>query len=163
MAGYRERIWDRYKLPLHLAGGVTDPAYFAAVERYIDGVSVVASVDRAEPQGPASWRSAREIADLCNRARLFVTASPRESFGIALIEALACSTTCVVNGEFRSFAEAELRPRVFSNVAAKRGAILDLVDRALGEEVRIDASEWARKYSLGETCKATLRFIWERL
>ena len=163
VAGYRERIWERYGLPLHLVGGVTDPAYFAAVEPYIDGVSVVASLDREQPQGAASWRSAREIAELCNRARLFVTASPRESFGIALLEALACGTTCVVNGEFRGFAESELAPRVFGHVAGKRGSTLDLIDQALAGEARIDASAWARKYSLGEIRKATLRFIRDRL
>jgi hypothetical protein len=36
-----------------------------------------------------------------NRARVFITASRNESFGIALAEALACGTTCV-NGECMS-------------------------------------------------------------
>jgi len=161
--GYRERIFEEYGLPLYLAGGVADPDYFREVEPYIDGVSVVSSIDPGQPLASSNWRSAREIALLCHRARLFVLASPKESFGLALIEAMACGTTCVVNGDYRGFAELDLRPHVYGNITGKRGSVVDLVARALCDDVRIDASEWARKYALRETRRALSRFIDDRL
>lgn len=160
---YRERIFEKYGLPLYLAGGVADPDYFREVERYIDGVSVLSSIDPGQPLASSNWRSARDIALLCNRARLFVLASPKESFGLALIEAMACGTTCVVNGEYRGFAEADLRPNVYGNITDKRGSVVDLAVRALCDDVRIDASEWARKYALRETREVLSRFIDDRL
>ncbi len=159
VAGYREAVFERTGLPLVLAGGATDPRYFARVEPYIDGVAV--TVDSGTGREP--WRSATEIASLCNRARLFVSASPRESFGIALVEALACGTTCVVNGDYRGFAAAELAPRVHGHVAGKRGSTLALVARALADDVRIDASGWAAQYSLGATRQVLLPFLDARL
>ena len=161
--GYRERIFEVYGLPLYLAGGVADPDYFRELERYIDGVSVVSSIDPGQPLASSNWRSARDIALLCHRARLFVLASPKESFGLALIEAMACGTTCVVNGEYRGFAEADLRPNVYGNITGKRGSVVDLAVRALCDDVRIDASEWARKYALRETRRVLSRFIDNRL
>ena len=161
--GYRERIFEEYGLPLYLAGGVADLDYFREVERYIDGVSVVSIIDPGQPLASSNWRSARDIALLCNRARLFVLASPKESFGLALIEAMACGTTCVVNGEYRGFAEADLRPNVYGNITGKRGSVVDLAARALCDDVRIDASEWARKYALRETREVLSRFIDDRL
>ncbi|MBA2590821.1 MAG: glycosyltransferase [Pseudomonadota bacterium] len=161
--GYRERIFEEYGLPLYLAGGVADMAYFREVEPYIDGVSVVSSIDPGQPLASSNWRSAREIALLCHRARLCVLASPKESFGLALIEAMACGTTCVVNGDYRGFAELDLRPHVYGNITGKRGSVVDLAARALCDDVRIDASEWARKYALRETRRALSRFIDNRL
>ncbi|MGH8588126.1 MAG: glycosyltransferase, partial [Gammaproteobacteria bacterium] len=161
--GYRERIFEVYGLPLYLAGGVADTDYFREVEPYIDGVSVVSSIDPGQPLASSNWRSAREIALLCHRARLFVMASPKESFGLALIEAMACGTTCVVNGDYRGFAEADLRPHVYGNITGKRGSVVDLAARALCDDVRNDASEWARKYALRETRRALSRFIDNRL
>ena len=161
--GYRERIFEEYGLPLYLAGGVADPGYFREVEPYIDGVSVVSSIDPGQPLASSNWRSAREIALLCHQARLFVLASPKESFGLALIEAMACGTTCVVNGDYRGFAELDLRPNVFGNITGKRGSVVDLAARALCDDVRIDASEWARKYALRETRRVLSRFIDNRL
>lgn len=161
--GYRERIFEEYGLPLYLAGGVADPDYFCEVEPYIDGVSVVSSIDPGQPLASSNWRSAREIALLCHRARLLVMASPKESFGLALIEAMACGTTCVVNGDYRGFAELDLRPHVYGNITGKRGSVVDLAARALCDDVRIDASEWVRKYALRETRRALSRFIDDRL
>ncbi len=160
---YRERIFEEYGLPLYLVGGVADTAYFREVARYIDGVSVVSSVDPAQPHADSNWRSARDIARLCRQARLCVLPSPKESFGLALIEAMACGTTCVVNGEYRGFAEADLRPNVYGNITGKRGSIVDLAARALRDDVRIDASGWARKYALRETRRVLSRFIDDRL
>ena len=164
VSGYRERIFDVYGLPLHLVGGVADLAYYREVEPFVDGVAVVSTiVDPAEPLADSSWRTAREIADLCNRARLFVSASPKESFGLALIEAMACGTTCVVNGDYWGFAESELRPNVFGNISSKRGSVLDLVDEALHGDVRIDGSKWAGRYSLYKTRDAISRYVDERV
>ncbi len=161
--GYRERIFEEYGLPLYLAGGVADPDYFREVERYIDGISVVSSIDPGQPLASSNWRSAPEIALLCHRARLCVLASPKESFGLALIEAMACGTTCVVNGDYRGFAELDLRPNVYGNITGKRGSVVDLAVRALCDDVRIDASEWVRKYALRETREVLSRFIDDRL
>ncbi|MGQ0594222.1 MAG: glycosyltransferase [Gammaproteobacteria bacterium] len=160
---YRERIFEEYGLPLYLAGGIADTAYFREVERYIDGVSVVSSIDPGQPLASSNWHSAPEIARLCHRARLCVLASPKESFGLALIEAMACGTTCVVNGDYRGFAELDLRPNVYGNITGKRGSVVDLVARALCDDVRIDASDWARKYALRETREVLSRFIDNRL
>ncbi|MGH8909939.1 MAG: glycosyltransferase [Egibacteraceae bacterium] len=160
---YREAIFEEYGLPLHLAGGVTDLAYFRELDRYIDGVSVVSSIDRQRPLAESNWRSAQEIAELCNRARLFVLASPKESFSIAMIEAIACGATCVVNGDYRGFAEADLRPNVYGNITAKQGSVIDLAAQALRDDVRIDGSAWAEQYSLGKTREVLSWFIDERL
>ena len=82
---------------------------------------------------------------------------------MALIEAIACGTTCVVNGNYWGFAEADLRPNVYGNITAKHGCVLDLVAQALRDDVRIDGSEWAKKYSLRQTSEKLSQFIDARL
>jgi glycosyltransferase involved in cell wall biosynthesis len=160
---YKKRIYEKYKLPLYLAGGVNDSDYFIQVSEYIDNVSVFSTVDPASPGATTGWKSPHEIADLCNRARMFVMASPKESFCIALIEALACGTTCIVDGNYWGFDEADIGPNVYGNTTGKRGSILDLIDEALSRDIRIDGSEWVKKFSLKETKKPLLKFINERL
>jgi glycosyltransferase involved in cell wall biosynthesis len=160
---YKERIYEKYNLPLHLVGGVNDSNYFRQVNEYVDNVSVFSTVDPGSPLATAGWKPSQEIADLCNRARMFVMASPKESFCIALIEAIACGTTCIVDGNYWGFDAADIRPNVYGNTTGKRGYILDLVDEALSRDVRIDGSEWVKKFSLKETKKSLLNFINERL
>lgn len=164
--GYKERIYDRYGLPLYLVGGVYSPKfldYALEVSRHVDNSSVLSTLDLQNPLSDSSWKRPRQIADLCNRARMFVMASPEESFCIALVEAMACGTTCVVNGSYNGFDGEELKSRVYGNVTAKHGSILDTLEDALERGVRIDASDWVRKYSLAEAKKAALDFIDERL
>jgi glycosyltransferase involved in cell wall biosynthesis len=145
-------------------GGAADDAYWRQVQRFVDGLAVVSTVvDPDRPSDEDAWRSSREIAELCNRARLFVSASPQESFGLALIEAMACGTTCVVNGDYWGFAERDLRPNVYGNVTGKRGSVVELAVQALRDGVHIDASAWARKYSLRATRDAVLPFIDARI
>jgi hypothetical protein len=76
---------------------------------------------------------------------------------------MACGTTCVVDGNYWGFDEADIRPNVYGNTTGKRGDILDLVDEALSRDIRIDGSEWVKKFSLNETKKTLLKFIDERL
>jgi glycosyltransferase involved in cell wall biosynthesis len=163
VTSYRERIFEPYGLPLHLVGGVDDAEYHRRVQEHVDGVSVVSSVDPQSPLADTNWRTAHEIADMCNRARLFVSSSPKESFGMALIEAIACGTTCAVNGHYWGFAEPDLRPNVFGNITGPRGSVVDLVAQALAEDVRIDGSQWARKYALCRTRAAVADFVDARL
>jgi glycosyltransferase involved in cell wall biosynthesis len=151
--GYRRRIYDRFGLPLLLVGGEAHVRYTRDVLRYADGEAVHA----------VGWRDAPEIADLCNRARFFVMPSPRETFCIALIEAVACGATAVVNGYYGGFAYDELRPRVAGPVAGKRGSILDVLEKAIEHDVRIDAAAWAAKYALPETKEKVMRFIQPRI
>ncbi|MEY2441367.1 MAG: hypothetical protein QOJ46_793 [bacterium] len=162
--GYREAIYEPFGLPLVLAGGATDLDYAREVLRHVDGTAVVTTIeDHADPGAPSSWLSAAELAALSNRSRLYVAASPAEAFGLALVESMACATTCVVNGDYRGFDPAELRPLVHGNVAGKRGSVLDLVAEALRDEVRIDASQWARRYALREIRDGVARFVHDRL
>lgn len=164
VSGYRELVYEPFGLPLYLAGGAGDDAYHAAVAQHVDGVAVRSSiVDPAAPSGDVNWHSAAELAELSNRARLFVSASPKESFGMAMVEALACGTTCVVNGDYWGFEEADLRPRVYGNITGKRGSVLELATDALRQDVRIDASEWAGKYSLRTMREDVARFVDARL
>jgi glycosyltransferase involved in cell wall biosynthesis len=160
---YKERIYEKYKLPLYLVGGVNDYDYFKQVDEYIDNVSVISTIDPGSSEVQTGWRSSQQIADLCNRARMFVMASPKESFCIALIEAMACGTTCVVNGNYWGFDVADISPNVYGNTTEVRGPILALIDEALSRDVRIDGSEWVKKFSLKETKKSLLKFINERL
>jgi glycosyltransferase involved in cell wall biosynthesis len=160
---YKERIYERYKLPLYLVGGINDLKYFSQISEYIDNVSVFSTIAPDRPQAETSWKTSQQIAELCNRARIFVMASPKESFCIALVEAIACGTTCVVDGNYWGFDEADIRPNVYGNTTGKRGAILDLVGEALSRDIRIDGSEWVKKFSLQETKKRLLKFINERL
>ena len=160
---YRQAVFEEYGLPLHVVGGIDDPDYFGEVKRYIDHVAVVSSIDPGDPLAIGSWRSAQEIAELCNRARLFVSAAPKESFGLAMIEAMACGTTCVVNGDYRGFVASDLRPYVYGHITAQQGSVVELIVQALRDEVRIDGSRWAKKYSVSETREALWRFIEKRL
>jgi glycosyltransferase involved in cell wall biosynthesis len=160
---YRQRIYERYGLPLYLVGGAHIPEYFREVWTYVDNVSVFSTADPEQPVAPRSWRSSEEIAGFCNRARLFVTASPSESFCLAMIEAMACGATCVVNGNFFGFDEHDLRPHVFGNITGKSGSILDVLEQALAADVRIDASQWVKKFSLEETREKLMQFIKPRL
>jgi len=78
--GYRKAIFEPYGLPLYLAGGAADVAYYRTVEPFVDGEAVISSiVDRLDPTADANWHSAAELAALCNRARLFVSPSPKET------------------------------------------------------------------------------------
>jgi glycosyltransferase involved in cell wall biosynthesis len=160
---YKERIYDRYGLPLCLVGGVDSVPYFAEICRYIDGISVRSTIESETPDTADGWLGAQEIAALLNRARLFVTASPKESFGIAVVEALACGTTCVLNGSFWGFDTEDLRPNVYGSIAEKRGSIVDLLEEALARNIRIDGSEWVKKFSLQRTAKLQIDFIEQRL
>jgi glycosyltransferase involved in cell wall biosynthesis len=144
-------------------GGVDDVAYWEKVAQYVDGVSVISTVDPARPTAPESWRSAQAVAGLYNRARLFVAASPRESFGMALIEAMACGTTCVVNGAYTGFAEADLAPHVHGHVTGSEGSVVDLVAKAMADDVRIDGSAWAMQHSITRTRPRLAHFIDARL
>lgn len=160
---YRPAVFDQYGLPLYLAGGVGDLSYFGEVKRYIDGVAVASSIDPGDPLATGSWCSASGIAELCNRARLFVSASPKESFGMAMIEAMACGTTCVVNGDYRGFVASDLRPYVYGHITGPQGSVVELVVQALRHGVRIDGSRWAKKYAVSEMRDALAQFIDERL
>ncbi|HEV7806300.1 MAG TPA: glycosyltransferase [Solirubrobacteraceae bacterium] len=161
---YREAIFERYGLPLYLAGGAQDVAYHREIEPFVDGVAVISSVvDADDPSGDANWHSARELAALCNRARLFVSGSPKESFSMAMIEAMACGTTCVVNGDYWGFHEPDLRPRVLGNITGPRGSIVDLVAHALRDDQRIDGSRWAARYSLRAMRDVVSQFVDERV
>lgn len=160
---YRERIYRKHRLPLYLVGGSSDDKYFSLVNEFVDGVSVLSTCDAQHPLDGSGWRTSRDIAELCNRAKMFVMSSPEESFCIALIEAMACGTTCVVNGEYYGFDKNDLRPNVYGNINEKDGSILDLIDDALARHIQIDASEWVKKYSLDETKKRVMPFIHQRL
>jgi len=166
--GYKERIHSRYGLPLYLVGGcdvrsARDRHYFDEVSPYIDRDSVHCSADPEQPSALHSWRTSEEIAELCNRSRMFVIGSPVESFCIALLEAMACGTTCVVNGKFYGFEVGDLQPHVFGNITGARGTILDVLERALEQNIRIDASDWTKKFSLGEIRQKLMPFIRARL
>jgi glycosyltransferase involved in cell wall biosynthesis len=160
---YKKKVYDRFGLPLMLVGGTENLEYFNRVKRYIDGVSVIATADPQSPMKQHSWRTAPEIAELSSRARLFVMASPRESFCIAMIEAMACGLTCVVNGNYFGFDQKELRPHVYGPITRKRGPIADTIVSALERNVRIDASEWVKKFSVEHTREKLLGFIRSRL
>ncbi|HEY8187886.1 MAG TPA: glycosyltransferase [Pyrinomonadaceae bacterium] len=161
--GYKKRIYDKYKLPLYLVGGTNHVDFFPRLHKYIDNVSVHSTIDPKDLGALTNWWNGRQIAAICNRARMFVLASPQETFCIALVEAMACGTTCVVNGDYPGFKARELRPHVYGNIRGKRGNTLDLVEEVLRREIRIDASEWARRYSLTVIKKTVLAFIRERL
>ena len=160
---YRRRIYDMYGLPLYLVGGVDDADYYHQVCPYIDGVAVRSTIDPDDVHSPGNWRSAPEIAELCNRARFYVTASPKESFGIALIEAMACGTTCITNGDYWGFDPADLGPHVFGSTTGRRGSVLDWLDAAFTQDIRLDGSEWAKKYATQLVGVRQLDFIERRL
>ncbi len=163
VSSYREQVFEPYGLPLHLVGGVDDVAYWQEVARHIDGVGVISTVDPSDPTAAGAWRPAPEVARLCNRARMFVSASPRESFGMALVEAMACGTTCVVNGAYTGFPDADIGRQVHGNVTGADGSTVELVAKALADDVRIDASQWATQYSITSTRPQVTRFIDERV
>jgi glycosyltransferase involved in cell wall biosynthesis len=164
--GYKERIYNQYGLPLYLAGGggvrYEEDVYFNEVMKLVDGVAIVSNADPERPLAPSSWLEPAEVASLFHRARLVVMPSPQESFCIALMEALACGTTCVVNGRYSGFKPEELGPRVFGNVTKKQGTILDWVERALQNNVHIASSAWVEEFSLAAIKPKLLRFIQER-
>ena len=160
---YREKIYRKHGVPLYLVGGSSEPEYHALVNKFVDGVSVLSTCDPENPMAASSWRTSRDIAALCNRARMFVMPSKEESFCIALIEAIACGTTCVVNGAYYGFDERDLRPNVYGNIAGRRGTIHALIDEVLSQNIRVDGSGWVKKYSLAKTKKQLMGFIHQRL
>jgi glycosyltransferase involved in cell wall biosynthesis len=161
--GYRERIYEPYGLPLLLVGGVGDLDYYAELAPWIDGAAVCSTIDPANPTSFTAWRDSSQIAALLNRARLFVLASPSENFGIALTEAMASGVTCVVNGHYSGFDPQDLRPHVFGNIAGARGSILTLIERALADDVRIDASIWVQRHSVSRSGEAQRAFVQKQL
>ena len=160
---YRKKIYRKHDIPLYLVGGSSEDKYFPLVNRYVDGVSVLSTCDPANPMAASSWRTSRDIAELCNRARIFVMPSKKESFCIALIEAMACGTTCVVDGFYYGFDEKSLGPHVYGSITGSNGSIHDRIDEVLSRNIRIDASRWVKKYSLMATRKQLMAFIHKRL
>jgi glycosyltransferase involved in cell wall biosynthesis len=165
--GYKERIYNKYGWPLYLAGGgglrYEEDLYFKEVMKFVDGVAILSNANPEKPLAPSSWLEPAEVASLFHCARLAVMPSPQESFCIALMEALACGTTCVVNGRYSAFKPEDVAPRVFGSVTEKRGTILDWVEAALQNDIRIDSSAWAAEFALAEIKPKMLRFIQERL
>ncbi len=157
--GYRERIYERFGLPLVLAGGPDPAPAYTAIAPYIDGVAVRCTTDPGSLTSPRNWLDAQAVSALLNRARLFVNASPAESFCLALVEAMACGTTCVVNGAYDGFADSDLAQHVFGHVDGARGSILDLVEQALETNIRIDAAEWAQQFALPVAAHGISTFI----
>ena len=94
---------------------------------------------------------------------MFVMPSEEESFCIAMIEAMACGTTCVVDGTYYGFDSDDLRANVYGNITGHAGTIHDLIDTALSQDIRIDASEWVKRYSVAETRRQLMTFIHDRL
>lgn len=82
---------------------------------------------------------------------------------MAMIEAMACGTTCVVNGDYRGFVASDLRPYVYGHITGPQGSVVELVVQALRHGVRIDGSRWAKKYAVSEMRDALAQFIDERL
>ena len=80
-----------------------------------------------------------------------------------MIESMACGTTCVVNGDYWGFAEAELRPQCARQhlLQARLGRRPRGSRAARG--VRIDASQWARGYTVREMRGTISRYIDERV
>src|SRR5437016_1328719 len=74
--GYKERIYNKYGLPLYLAGGGglrdEEDLYFHEVMEHVDGVTIFSNADRARPLAPGNWLGAAEVASLFHRARLAV-------------------------------------------------------------------------------------------
>jgi glycosyltransferase involved in cell wall biosynthesis len=164
--GYRDRIYNKYGLPAYLVGGGglrdEEDLYFKEVMKFVDGVAIVSNADPSTPLATNNWLRADDVASLFHRARLSVMPSPQESFCVALLEALACGTTCIVNGRYSAFQPQDLSSQVFGSVTGKQGSILDWIDEALQKNTRIDASAWAGKFSLPEIKPRLLQFIQER-
>jgi glycosyltransferase involved in cell wall biosynthesis len=160
---YREKIYLKHQLPLYLVGGSSQDDYYDLVAQFVDNVSVLSTSDPRQPLAHTNWKSLEQIAEICNRARMFVMASEEESFCLALVEAMACGTTCVVNGIYYGFDPDDLRPHVYGNITGRQGSTLDLVDEVLERDIRIDASEWVRKYNVAGAKERILTFINERL
>jgi glycosyltransferase involved in cell wall biosynthesis len=163
---YKERIYNKYGLPLVLAGGAglrdEEDLYFHEVMRYVDGVAVISNADVLDPLAPRNWLGADDVASLFHRARVAVMPSPKESFCVALLEALACGATCVVNGTYSAFNSEDLSSRVFGSVSGKQGDILEWIDLLLQKNVRIDSSAWVTRFSLAEIKPRLLQFVQER-
>lgn len=164
--GYKERIYKKYGVPLYLIGGGgcrhgEDP-YFEEVMRFVDDTAIFSNADPGRPLALGNWMKDPDLVSLLHRARLSVMPSPEESFCVALLEALACGTTCVVNGKYAGFQPKDLGPNVIGNVTKKQGSILHWVDKALQENIRLDASAWASKFALPEIKPALLEFLQAR-
>jgi hypothetical protein len=86
-----------------------------------------------------------------------------ESFGIALAEAMACGTTCVLNGSFPGFDSADLGPHVFGNITGPHGSIVDILEEAFATNARRDGSEWIKQYSIRRAAERQMEFIERRL
>lgn len=148
--GYRERIYARFGLPLWLVGGPDPPSEWALVASYVDGESICSTTDPNDLRATHNWLTGRDIAAMLNRARLWVNAAPLESFCMSLVEAMACGTTCVVNGLYDGFDPAALRPHVHGPIDGPKGDLLDLIEEALEQDIRIDASRFAQQFTSGE-------------
>ena len=161
--GYRERIYARFGLPLWLVGGPDPPSEWALVAPYVDGEAVCSTTNTRDLASRHNWLSSAEIATMLNRARLWVNASPSESFCIAMVEALACGTTCVVNGLYDGFEPAALRPHVHGHIDGPKGQMLDLIEEALERDIWIDASRFVTRYTADTARRRIRAYIAQRL
>ena len=156
---YKKEIYLKHKIPLYMVGGTFTNDYFQEVYKYVDGVSVMGTAKKGVPYTDRNWINNKALARLYNSARLFVLPSKQETFGLALSEAMACGTTCVVDGEYPGMPQEELENYVLGNVREYTGSIIQNIDKALTEDIRLDGAEWVRKFSLLEQKRTIIDFI----
>jgi len=159
---YKKEIYLKHKIPLYMVGGTFTNDYFQEVYKYVDGIAVMGTAKPGVPYTDRNWINNEALARLYNSARLFVLPSKQETFGLALAEAMACGTTCVVDGEYPGMPQQELEGQVLGNVYGYTGSIIQNIDRALTDNIRIDGSEWIKRFSLPEQKLKIIDFIKQR-
>lgn len=160
---YKKEIYLKHKIPLYMVGGTFTNDYFQEVYKHVDGTAIIGTCQPNVPYNDRNWINNSALARIYNSARLFVLPSKQETFGLALAEAMACGCTCVVDGEYPGMPQDELKDYVVGNVHEYTGSIIENIDKALTEDIRLDGSEWIKQFSLPEQKKKIVKFIKTRI
>lgn len=156
---YKREIYLKHKVPLLLVGGTFTDSYFKEVASYVDGVMIKATFNIKEPYSLNNWVNGKRLAALYNSAKIYACPSKQETLGLSVLEACACGSTCVVDGEYPGLPQEEFKEYVVGDVYKYNGHIIENIDRALTEDINKDASEWIKRYSIKEKRKEILDYF----
>ena len=156
---YKNKIYQKHGIPLLLVGGTFNPSYLKSVQQYVDNKSVLWSGHTLKK----TWVDGPELANLYKKARAFVLPSKAESFGLSLVEAMACGATCVVDTRFAGIKKEELQTKVYGSVSGSEGKILENLDKVLSDNIHIDGSKWVSKYAINQKRDEILAFLKRRI
>ena len=146
------KIYEKFGTKLFLIGGTHVPDYFNTIKNQIDGNKIE----------HIFWLSTSELKNYYDTCCLSIMPSKRESLCWSVVESLACGCTCVVDGEYTGMGH-EIKPYIVGESLSWTNSLDKFVYNALEQNIKKDASEYMKGYSIKARKNEVISFIEGRL